>query len=99
MTNVNANQHSALLAQNIWELHSVEISTCFTVDLTQNVSGLREIELETSPPDSHNLRRHSVLLENFFEHCVIGLSIKHDNDHTGMLELAIRHHVLNELLL
>jgi len=98
VTNVNANQHSALLAQNIWELHSVEISTCFTVDLTQNISGLREIELKTIS-DSHYLRRHSVLLENFFEHCVIVLSIEHDNDHAGMLELAIRHHVLNELLL
>lgn len=74
MTNINTNQHSSLLAQRIWELHRVKVSSSFAINLSQYVGRLRKTKLRTIAT-SDDLRRHSVLQEYLLEHRIVVLSL------------------------
>lgn len=95
MTDIDSYQHSSFLIERLRKLHVVEIRTLFAVDLPKDVCSFGKIKLE-SITTSHNLRRHPILLENFFKHLVIVLSLQYDHDHTRMFELTRTHHILNQ---
>jgi hypothetical protein len=94
MTDINTDQHRALLLQCFWELEMVQVAADFTVHLSQDVGRFRQTELLAVPRSDH-LRRHSVLEHDFFEHLVVALALKDADHNDWVVELLIAHHVVS----
>lgn len=73
MAHINTNEHSLKLGNDFRELHREEVTSDFTIHLSDDIRGLRMIE-GIGIPASDDLRGHSVLLKGELVHWVVVLS-------------------------
>ena len=88
MANINTDEHGPLGLEFVWELHRIEITSDFAVDLPQNICSFGQVEGE-SITCSYHLRWHAILLEDFLKHFVVELAAKNDDAHERMTEVTI----------
>ena len=94
MTDIDTNQHCALLFKCLWELEIIEITADFTVHLSKNVSCFWQTEF-LAIACSDYLRGHSILQHDFLKHFVVVFTLKDTNNNNWMVKLLITHHVLS----
>lgn len=92
MAHINTDQHGSLLFKGFWELEVVEVTASLGVHLSEDVGRFRKVELETIASGDH-LGGHPVLEHDFLEHLVIVLTLQNADNHSGVLNLVICHHV------
>ena len=97
MADIDANQHGPLLFDCLRELHAEKVTANLRIDLSENVGGLRKIE-GTAVATSDDLRRHLVLLEDFFESSIVALVAKYrDADQRMSEDTLLVDHVVSQL--
>lgn len=80
MTNVNTNQHGALLLHLCWEFQIVKITASFAINLSENVGGFRQIKfVRVSCGD--DLWRKSVGVHDLLDLVVVIFPLQDKHDH------------------
>jgi hypothetical protein len=96
VTHINADQHGALLREDFGELQVVKVAASLRVDLSQDVGGLRQIEL-VAVPEGDDLGRNVIPQHHLLEHLVGRFSLQHAKNHRWVAELAVSFHVVLDL--
>lgn len=81
MTHIDSDEHCATLAQCLRELHEIQVSACFRINLSQYVGCFGQIKGICIPEGDH-LGWDLVLVHDFLEAGVVALTVE-DADHSG----------------